>query len=249
MKIDKLKAIFIVICFSATPLLTEIQGMEERRDREVPVHNIPNENLPFAVQYFPSELFLPPESIDFKAAKNFPGISIVSKKFFKEGEEIYKTFSVPWLKEFPENIQFFINGQKFTHNRDFHSYQSKDKVALYSGWDCFINHSCDPNTTSVDCTLPSQKEEKFFFTVVALKPIAPGDEITCDYNTFEWDSLPDQQIEKCFCGSDICLSKNNIPIKGMKYLPPVLQKQKFSISTPEIQEAITMMNSCSGPYL
>jgi SET domain-containing protein len=42
----------------------------------------------------------------------------------------------------------------------------------------FMNHSCDPNTTSeVVETLP----DRIVYNTITLKAIAPGDELTCDY--------------------------------------------------------------------
>ena len=201
-----------------------------------------NEGLPSALKFFPSELFLPSENVEVKNAKNFPGTGIIAKKAFAKGEKIFTSFAVPWLEEFPDDVQFFLNGKKFTHNREIHTYIVGESFAIYSGWNCFMNHSCDPNTGGFDYVYPSETEEKFSFTAVALKSIAPGDELTCDYNTFEWDIPSKQQIEKCLCGSDVCLSKDNLPIKGMKYLPLRLQKQKFSLAIPPIQEQLKEQN-------
>lgn len=56
----------------------------------------------------------------------------------------------------------------------------------------YINHSCDPNV--------------FFDThamhVVAIKPIAQGDEMTFFYPSTEWDMA---QPFTCFCGCKNCL--------------------------------------------
>jgi hypothetical protein len=64
-----------------------------------------------------------------------------------------------------------------------------------------INHSCDPNS--------------FFDTsskkLIALKAIAPGEEITFFYPSTEWDM---DQIFQCHCNCSNCLGI----IKGAKYL-------------------------------
>lgn len=58
----------------------------------------------------------------------------------------------------------------------------------------YINHSCDPNV--------------FFDThamhIVALKPIAEGDEMTFFYPSTEWDMA---QPFTCHCGSSQCLER------------------------------------------
>ena len=65
----------------------------------------------------------------------------------------------------------------------------------------YINHSCQPNT--------------FFDTktgeVVAIRTIAPGEEITFFYPSTEWTMT---QSFDCFCGSANCLGK----IQGAAYL-------------------------------
>jgi hypothetical protein len=67
----------------------------------------------------------------------------------------------------------------------------------------YINHSCDPNV--------------FFDThamkVIALKPIAEGDEMTFFYPSTEWDMV---QPFKCFCGCSNCLGE----IKGASHINP-----------------------------
>jgi hypothetical protein len=75
-----------------------------------------------------------------------------------------------------------------------------------------INHSCDPNS--------------FFDTsskrLVALKAIAPGEEITFFYPSTEWDM---DQIFKCHCNCSNCLGI----IKGAKYLDKAaVRKYRFT---------------------
>jgi uncharacterized protein len=71
--------------------------------------------------------------------------------------------------------------------RDFlaiYAYRSKDldgKLVLCGDHASFLNHSNDPNT-----------EERPFVSI-ARKPIAAGDEITCDYGAFctDWHGFED----------------------------------------------------------
>ena len=76
----------------------------------------------------------------------------------------------------------------------------------------YINHSCDPNV--------------FFDTVAmeirALRPIAPGDEITFFYPSTEWSM--DRAFE-CHCGSAECLGQ----VAGADRLDPVaLARHRFN---------------------
>ena len=76
----------------------------------------------------------------------------------------------------------------------------------------YINHSCDPNV--------------FFDThamqIVALKPIAEGDEMTFFYPSTEWDMA---QPFTCFCGCSNCLGE----IKGAAHIrPDILNRYKLT---------------------
>jgi hypothetical protein len=68
-------------------------------------------------------------------------------------------------------------------------------------FDSFMNHSCDPNNVSV--TIYKNSAEVTYFQQ-AVRHIAPGEEITCDYTLFEYD-CPDKAIDPCECGSQQCL--------------------------------------------
>lgn len=76
----------------------------------------------------------------------------------------------------------------------------------------YINHSCDPNV--------------FFDThamqIVALKPIAEGDEMTFFYPSTEWDMA---QPFTCFCGCKNCLGE----INGAAHInPEILSNYKLT---------------------
>lgn len=63
-----------------------------------------------------------------------------------------------------------------------------DEAGRYPPWR-FVNHGCAANTTLVGQNL------------VALRPIAVGDEVTFDYETTEWDMAAPFV---CACGSAAC---------------------------------------------
>jgi uncharacterized protein len=56
----------------------------------------------------------------------------------------------------------------------------------------FINHSCDPNCEA--------DERKGRVWIVALRKIAPGEELTYDYNLYDGD----QDDARCNCGAKNC---------------------------------------------
>lgn len=67
----------------------------------------------------------------------------------------------------------------------------------------YINHSCSPNVFF----------DTYAMQVVALKPIAEGDEMTFFYPSTEWDMV---QPFSCQCGSSDCLGE----IKGAAHIRP-----------------------------
>jgi hypothetical protein len=72
----------------------------------------------------------------------------------------------------------------------------------------YINHSCEPNTF-----FDTSKGE-----VVALRQIAPNEEITFFYPSTEWSMI---QPFTCFCGTRSCLGQ----IQGAAYLKRVALRQ------------------------
>jgi hypothetical protein len=76
----------------------------------------------------------------------------------------------------------------------------------------YINHSCAPNVFF----------DTYAMQIVALKPIAEGDEMTFFYPSTEWDMA---QPFTCFCGSNNCLRE----IKGAAHTnPDVLNNYKLT---------------------
>jgi len=69
-----------------------------------------------------------------------------------------------------------------------------------------VGHSCDPNC-GVLIRAASREIE-----VRALRPIAPGEELTLDYNTFEYEL--DHGDGRCLCGSAKCRGK----VPGFKHV-------------------------------
>jgi hypothetical protein len=71
------------------------------------------------------------------------------------------------------------------------------------GWDTFMNHSCDANAHFPP--LRRTKTESHY-RAVAIRDIAAGDEVTCDYALFD-SSCDGPEIEVCACGTGKCRGK------------------------------------------
>ncbi|MFM8704817.1 MAG: SET domain-containing protein-lysine N-methyltransferase, partial [Planctomycetia bacterium] len=91
--------------------------------------------------------------------------------------------------------------------RSRHSMQvDVDTHILPDGVMVLVNHSCDP--TCGVLIRPSQRE----IEVRALRPIAAGEEITFDFNTFEYEL--DHGDGRCLCGSAKCRGR----VPGFKHV-------------------------------
>ncbi len=66
------------------------------------------------------------------------------------------------------------------------------KVIDGHGMAMYINHSCDPNCET--------EELRGRVWVISLRSIAPGEELTYDYNLYDGDE--DEAL--CYCGAGVC---------------------------------------------
>jgi hypothetical protein len=71
------------------------------------------------------------------------------------------------------------------------------------GWDSFMNHSCDANAHFPPLR---RTRTESHYRAVAIRDIAAGDEVTCDYALFDC-SCDGQEIEICACGAGKCRGK------------------------------------------
>lgn len=85
-----------------------------------------------------------------------------------------------------------------------------------------MNHSCEPNTHSRDLTLRPSSQVlggrsdlmEVRYDIVADKDIRAGEELTRDYDLFEWVSPSASEINACGCGAKTCRGK----VMGFKHL-------------------------------
>ena len=110
------------------------------------------------------------------------GYGVVALRDFAEGEAIAEVDGVAWREG--ENVD------------DRYSLRIEDGVYFdMVDQTRFINHSCDPNTwVEVGVTDDGQA----WATVIALRPIAAGEELSYDY------AFPANLAEPCRCGADNC---------------------------------------------
>lgn len=139
------------------------------------------------------------------------GYGLFATKAFKSGEVVYQHHC--YIIDDAEQ-EFFLHTDQgdFILNSITHAVAiGSGKRALFS-FDSMMNHSCDPNTFSTNGPETNVLHQ---YQQVACKDIHVGDQITCDYNLFEYDCR-DKNITECHCGSINCRKE----IQGFKWLSP-----------------------------
>jgi hypothetical protein len=107
---------------------------------------------------------------------------VFAAKAFAEGDEIADVDGVSWKAgdDVDDRYSLWIEEGLF--------FDMVDQTR-------FINHSCDPNTGVISGIAD---DGQVWATVIALKPIAVGEELSYDY------AFPANLAEPCRCGSPIC---------------------------------------------
>jgi hypothetical protein len=155
------------------------------------------------------------------------GYGVFATQFFPKGSVVYTGSQLVIPNEYAEFRLVIDNtGKCYSLNTDTHSVQFSDSERWLYLFDSFMNHSCNPTTISRQ-TL-SQKRNNQYQTV-ALRDIHLGDEITCDYNLFEYD-CHGKVIEKCLCGSPLCIGR----VAGYKFIDREEQKRRIQLVDTEV---------------
>lgn len=121
------------------------------------------------------------------------GSTIISKHAYQPGDVIYELTTLHFEEN--KNILFRLKNRFVLVNNVLHTVRRENSMREFYYGDSFMNHSCDPNTITFYTS-------HNHFETRALKPIAPGDELTCDYAVFDPD--PDGEGFACRCGSPHC---------------------------------------------
>jgi len=166
-----------------------------------------------------------PQGVEVKQAQY--GNGVFATRFFSAGSVVYTGTQMVIPNEYAE-FRLVINntGNSYCLNTETHSVQFSVSERWLYLFDSFMNHSCNPTTISRQSL--SQKQTNQYQTV-ALRDIHPGDEITCDYNLFEYD-CHGKVIDRCLCGSPICIGR----IAGYKFLDPEEQKRRIQLVDTEV---------------
>ena len=158
------------------------------------------------------------------------GLELFATQPFQAGDTLYITscLYVPDIVPGKVTLRLTGSGEEYTLDMQEHSVVQSDlpgKRQLYT-YDAFMNHACDPNTTSFVTACTS---DELTYGMKALRAISLGDELTCDYNLFEFEA-GDAAIFQCQCGARECLGA----IKGFRYLSFQQALPRFATAEPYV---------------
>lgn len=141
------------------------------------------------------------------------GLGLFATVPFRAGDTLYTT-SCLYVPDVSGTVVLRLadSGQEYTLNMEEHSVVQSDlpgKRQLYT-YDALMNHACSPNTASFVTACTS---EELTYGMKALRAIAAGEELTCDYTLFEFEA-GEASIPVCRCGSSDCLGR----VKGFRHL-------------------------------
>jgi hypothetical protein len=160
------------------------------------------------------------------------GYGIFATKSFCKGSTVYVGQQIVIPNRYAQFRLILDNreGAEFNLNTDTHSVQFNDHERWLYLFDSFMNHSDDPTTIS------RQNHEQRLsntYETVALRDIKPGDEITCDYNLFEYD-CHGKVIDECLCNADSCVGR----VAGYRFLSIMQQKARIQLVDQEVLVAM-----------
>lgn len=171
-----------------------------------------------------------PHGVELK--KNAYGYGVFATEFFPKDSVVYISEAQVIPNKYAE-YRLIIQGMQDSLLLDTvtHSVQFNETERYLYLFDSFMNHSCDPNTISRQT--PEERSNNQY-AQVAVRDIQPGDEISCDYNLFEYD-CEDKSIEKCFCDASDCIGR----VAGFKYLTEQQMKKRLDRVELEVLNAMS----------
>jgi hypothetical protein len=109
--------------------------------------------------------------------------------------------------------------------------RDRDGQLMFSGWDLFTAHSCEPNLVYND---KGEDEDDDWHAAYAARFIRKGDQLLVDFNSIFWDRTTTTTTEwqgllgqgSCSCGADKCRGT----VKGFRFLSHEDQEELKSLS-------------------
>mmetsp|Transcript_61490 Transcript_61490/g.159650 ORF Transcript_61490/g.159650 Transcript_61490/m.159650 type:complete len:1373 (+) Transcript_61490:69-4187(+) len=142
------------------------------------------------------------------------GRGLFATRDMSAGEVIFKA-KFHLVDDKPGKILLKTNLQDFELEVQTHFPYIGEGRREVNYYDCFTNHSCEPNmfypAADIHFDIDGKNGE---YVACASRDIRAGDELTCDYELFDWDCL-DKGMVNCMCKAAACRGA----IRGMRYRP------------------------------
>lgn len=164
--------------------------------------------------------------------------ALYAAKDFKFGERVYEFWSQPWpVVDITRRPIELVFASKLTQNDPtegtvirldpFTSGAPRDRSGnvMFSGFDLFTVHSCDPNLVYDD-----DDEGEQWCNAYAARDIRANEQITVDYNCLHWDRSADRTAGGCSCGAAKCAGTN----MGFKFLSEECREERKLMSWKRI---------------
>jgi len=155
-------------------------------------------------------------------------VALYALEDYSFGEQVYEYWCQPWPKisnqvdlvmaspitegDPPEGTILSLNALEWAP-------LSRQGQFLFSGWELFTQHSCDPNLV-----YDHDDEDENWRCAYAAKDIKVGDKLTVDYNCLLWDRGDDERA--CPCGNNKCTGT----VDGFKHLSKEAQEERKVMS-------------------
>jgi len=147
---------------------------------------------------------------------------LFATKDFDEGDLVYEFWTQLWPKESQPFVDMVLSanllpgdpkeGTTIRVNALESAKRNREGELLFSGFDLFTAHSCEPNLVYND---KSEDEDDDWRGAYAARPIQEGEELMVDFNTLLWDRTYEVLGDGvCTCGAKNCRGI----VKGFKFL-------------------------------
>jgi hypothetical protein len=159
-------------------------------------------------------------------------LGLFATKYFPKDSILY-TGTYYLTPDTDLTIKLYIedSGETYYISSIIHGYKvglNERQICLF---DSFMNHSCDPTSITKLQTLHQIQTRNY--SQIAFKDILPGDQITCDYNLFEYECI-EKQITNCQCGASNCVKE----ILGFNQLSLIERKKRINFVESSVFQAI-----------
>lgn len=160
---------------------------------------------------------------------------LYAAKDFRPGEQVYEFWTQRWPEQgrVPIDMTFSTKllegdlkeGTTIHVNALECAKRDRERCPLFSGYDLFTQHSCDPALVYND---RNEDEDDDWRGTYAARSIQRGELLTVDFNSILWDRTDWEGLGDgvCTCGAINCRGT----VKGFRFLPEEVQEEMKNLS-------------------